>query len=411
MIFPKLNTLNGTIFIGLLVSIITACGDGYSSSSTPLATPTPSSYSYSQPMERMDGWSIDSLANHQIDVAKIETLVRAIEDNVDIVNFDSISIVRNGVLLLDENFKTELDWPDTNYGNHQLSMHSMQSVTKSFTSALVGIAIDQGYLSLNDRFFDYFGEYANIDNWSDAKNSITVEDVLTMRHGLQWDEWTYPYGDARNTQTYTQSFADPVLAVLGLPMATEPGTTFAYSTGITDCLGQMLVNATGQSIEAFAAENLFSPLGITNVLWHKTKTGHAATGYGLFLEPRSMAKFGQLFLDNGMWEGQQLLSPEWVQQTSIQQLPFPTTNPVYLEILNIGYSLHWWIEDFKMQDDRIMHTFSAEGNGGQFIFVIPELDMVVVLTGNNYTWEEDSVYGQAFTMMHDYILPAINLMH
>jgi len=384
--------------LGILLLFIFQSGCGGGKTTDQVSLP----YQYALPIQNSDGWIVGDLRDHGVEVANIESLIQTIK-NDDFVNIDSVQIIRNGVLILDENFRTQLDWPDLEYGNSQLGRHSVQSVSKSIASALVGIAIDQGYIaSLEDSFYAYFPEYTEIDNWSEAKNTITIEDVLTMRHGLEWDEWTYPYGDDRNTQSSTQAAADPVLAVLGLPLINEPGTTFAYATGFSSAVGQMLANATGQSVESFAQQNLFTPLGITNVFWHTSKTGYAETGYGLFLKPRSMSKIGQLYLNNGQWSGQQIIPESWISLSTSQQLPFRSSDTV-----DSGYGLHWWIENFKINGETF-HSYAAEGNGGQYIFVFPELELVLVFTGNNYTWEEDSVWAQPFDMIRDYILPAID---
>lgn len=386
-----------------LCLLLPACG-GSSGSSGSTDPPKQFVYKYNVPNFTDDGWQVTHLDDVGINEALITRVVQDIHDG-EFPRIDSVAIAKDGFLVLDHRFRMELDEWDEEFGNTDIDLHLMMSAWKSVVSALVGIAIDQGLIgSVDESFYSYFTEYYSFDNWSPLKDDITIADALTMRHGLEWDEWRYPYGDSRNTLTYVYSYPDVVKAVLDLPMANTPGQVFAYSSGISRALSRLVANASGRSIDDYADEYLFEPLGITRRLWTYTGEGNAKTGSGLFLTTRGMAKFGKLFLDDGWWNGQQIISPEWIELSTQPQVYIGS----FGNLENGYYAMHWWIERFYVGGEWI-DTYFAAGNGGQYIFVIPELNMVAILTGQNYSSREDfSQYAaDPFTIMREYILPAI----
>lgn len=386
-----------------LFLLLSACGGSSGSSGSSGSTDSSDQfvYEYSVPSSTDDGWQVAHLDDVGISEPIITRIVKDIH-NGDFPRIDSIAIARDGFLVLDHRFRTELDEVDEDTGNTNINFHSMQSVTKSVVSALVGITIDQGLIpGVDDSFYSYFTEYSSFDNWAPPKNDITIADVLTMRHGLEWDESTYPYSDSRNTLSYVYSFTDVVKAVLDLPMANTPGEAFAYSTGVSIAIGEMVANASGQSVEEYADEYLFEPLGITQRLWFYTSSDRANTGSGLFLTTRDMAKFGQLYLDDGWWNGQKIISSEWIELSTEKQLDDTGYE-------SIGYAMHWWTISYNIGGELVDIYFAA-GNGGQLIFVISDLNTVVIFTAHNYTWREnDEQYrDDPYAILREYILPAI----
>ena len=373
----------------------TACGSGSDSSPTPIVQ-TP--YQYQLPTQTGDGWQVGNVTDHNIDVTRLENMMNAIR-NGQFTKIDSVLIVRNNTLVFDELIRTQLGSHDSFIGNSNLSVHSVQSVTKSFASALIGIAIDKGFIaSTDEKFYDFFQNYNSFENWDEPKNQITLENVLTMQHGWQWDEWTHPYSDSRNSLgDIYRNHPDHVKGLLDLPMASTPGSTYAYSTIASVALGAVVENASQQQLEDFADQYLFGPMNITSHIWAFTPVGRAHTGGGLWINYRDMAKFGQLYLNGGSWNGEQLISSQWVEVSTQNHV-----NLNYGHSDNYGYQ--WWDKTFNLNDGRSIYSYSAQGNGGQFIYVVPELDSVIVFTGANY---DSSEMYQAVTLMSQYVLPAI----
>lgn len=266
----------------------------------------------------------------------------------------SLLIYQDGAYLT-ENYWGEFDKTDPHY---------QYSVTKSVASTLIGIAIEEGFIDgVAVKLLDFFPEYQNIQNLDERKQAITLGDLLAMRAGFQWDEWTYSYNDLRNDAVKLIRSDDLVQYMLDLPMADPPGSRFIYNSGVSILLSAILQSATGMDTETFAENYLFSPLGITSWEWERGKDNLINTGWGLHLIPRDMVKIGRLFLNNGQWDGQQLLSPQWVSEA--------TSNK------GNNYGYQWWLNGNR-------GDFSARGWGGQFIFVLPAYDMIIVTTAGNF---------------------------
>jgi CubicO group peptidase (beta-lactamase class C family) len=262
----------------------------------------------------------------------------------------SVLVVRNGTLVMEAYF----------HPYNQSRVHSLTSCSKSFLSALVGIAVDEGYLNLDDRALDFFPD-RTIGNDSPLKREITVEHLLLMRSGLDWPESSVSYNSSDNILRQMWDSPDWTQFVLDRSMATAPGTTFNYSTGDSQLLTAILEQATGVSTQQFARLRLFEPLGISSTYWRWTSApdGVAFGGGGLSLTPRAMAKFGYLYLQGGVWEGRQVVPAEWVEASVT-----PAT-----------YGYQWW---------RLAGGgYAALGFGGQRIVVVPDLELVLVITGDS----------------------------
>jgi CubicO group peptidase (beta-lactamase class C family) len=386
-----------------LVIILTwgviACGD--ENTAVVNDQPTMHGYNYSQPQQNDDGWLTSSLTEQSINQADIESLLFDVQRGL-YPGFDGLVIIRNNYLVLDVNFRASLDAADVDHGNQDLSMHSQQSVTKSIASLLIGIAKDQGYIgSINDQYLSFFPEYNDIENLSESKQAITLSNALTMRHGLNWDESSYAFSDPRNTLSAVMNTYDVVKSTLDLPMASVPGSRFAYSSGVSITLGKIVSNSTGVDVTAFADENLFLPLNIQDKYWSYTQNGTANTGYGLFLKPRDMAKIGQMVLDKGRWQGQQIVSEEWINLSTQEQSSLGQWGTT-----RIGYAMQWWTAKFMLQGSEIPAVF-ANGNGGQRIYILPTLNTVIIFTSRNYSWLTSSIREQPNDIMSNRLLGAI----
>jgi len=250
-------------------------------------------------------------------------------------------------------------------------LHSMQSVTKTITSIVIGIAITRKEFPDIDtpvlKFFDE-SKVAAID---DRKRHMKIRHLLSMTAGLDWRE-DLPYSDPNNSATLLEESSDWVKFTIDRPMAVEPGTVFNYNSGATELLSYIFSAATGKDIEEYAAKYLFAPLGIDGYYWKRTPSGLADTEGGLYLRPRDLAKIGYLFLKNGKWEGAQIVSPEWVK---LSVTPAINVSPT------VKYGLKWWL--FPYNDGSSNLVWAGSGFGGQMPIILTEYDMVVVFTGWN----------------------------
>lgn len=384
--------------ITLLASLLLASCGGGGGDTTQSTAPT-QSYNYTTPDAIGDGWQISSAAAVGIDESRITTMVRRIYSGI-YQGIDSVAIARDGKLVLYVQFRDSVGEFDDWVNNTDPERHVLHSTSKSFTSALVGIAIDQGAIaSVDVPFYDLF-HYGAYDNWDARKADMTLEDALTMRLGIEWDEWSLPYTNRQNDLVYLENNnTDWAKALLDLRMTSDPGTVFAYNTAATIAIGQALENATGMPMEDFANQHLFYPMQITTAAWWKSPTGLPVGGSGLFLKTRDMLKFGQLFIDEGVWQGQQLISPEWVAASVTRHVDVSGTTS-----LTHDYGYQWWLTDLAYKNGSTP-AYITSGYGGQYIFAMPEIDVVVAFTGQNY--EHGERIGDLYTLVEHFILDAI----
>jgi CubicO group peptidase (beta-lactamase class C family) len=347
-------------------------------------------YTYQIPTNRNDGWETAHLSSHSIDVQQIEMMVVKIKENI-FKNIHGILLVRNGKLVLEEYFPGEGFYEGTINYNWDV-LHWQASCTKSFTSALVGIAYDRGHItSLETRIQDFFPEFANI-SWINGKQNITLKHLLTMTAGLDWDEWAYSYFDPRNIHYQMSQSWYPLLFIITVPMAYQPGEMWVYNSGLSILLGGIIKNTTSLYADEFAELYLFEPLGITEYEWQILNYHTIQTGGGLILKPRDMAKFGQLYLNNGVWKGKRIISEYWVGESVKKHVARSTG----------WYGFQWWLEQHPWNGE-LVDSFYARGLGGEYIFIFTELDLVVAITaGNQYTGAEPEL-----TLINQYILPAV----
>jgi len=268
-------------------------------------------------------------------------------------------------------------------GYDSTTSHELYSVTKSFIGILVGIALEQGLVSsLDARVLDFYPG-SIFENPDPRKDAMTVQDLLSMRSGLAWEE-----GDAAYTAMYNS--LSWILYVLNLPMASEPGTEFVYCSGCSHVLSGILYQVAGQDVREFADKNLLGPLGITDYGWDVDRQGIHLGGWGMQLKPRDMAKLGYLYLHEGNWEGQQLVPREWIRQAVQSRVEVDA---------GTAYGYQWWVfPDFPGTEKG---AYSALGHAGQTIFVIPELDLLVVTTAQ--TDGHEAIY----ELIADYVIPAV----
>ena len=269
--------------------------------------------------------------------------------------------------------------------------HDVRSVTKSVVSLLLGIAIDRGLIAGVDApMLPYFPEYAELA--TPALERITLRHLLTMTAGFAWNEdlgWV-----PANTERQMYEAADPYRYVLERPLVHEPDERWVYNGGASLLLGAVLKKAVGMSLDSFARENLFEPLGIDDYTWMTLNNGDPIASGGLRLRPRDMAKLGQLVLDGGTWNGRRVVSQEWIAAS--------TTPRFDAEGLRYGY--HWWMGR-SLLGSGTFEWVAAFGLGGQRIFIVPRADLVVVVTAGLYRDESQGYYARA--ILEGSVLPAI----
>jgi len=263
-------------------------------------------------------------------------------------------------------------WWHPYYRNTDL--HSLQSVTKSVVSAIIGIAIARGDFPDLDTPVMSFFDPETIANVDARKQRLTLRHLLTMSDGLQWNE-NVPYVDPANSFAVMAKTHDWVQFTLDLPMERDPGLRFNYNSGATLILGHVFNIATGTDIEEYALKHLFKPLGIESYFWDRTPYGLADTQEGLYLSTRDLAKITQLFLQQGQWNEQEVIPKAWVSESLA---PAYTADNEGKE----SYGLAWWSGLYTVKDAE-HRAYYGKGFGGQRPILLPELGMVIVLTGWN----------------------------
>jgi CubicO group peptidase (beta-lactamase class C family) len=297
--------------------------------------------------------------------------------------------VRSGYLVLERYYG----------GFGQDDRHLVASVTKSFISALIGIAIDQGIIEgVHQSVLSFFPEFAPGAR-DYLKRRITIKQLLTMTAGFQWRT------GARNRELYIDRLRrseDWVAFILNLPVRERSFGRFQYNSAASHLLSAIITRSTGRCAQEFAAEHLFEPLGIdppasdvqhtysqadvfrnTGGGWPKDPQGNSIGGWGLYLKPRDMARFGYLYLNDGRWDGAQIIPKKWVENSVSPHTP--------------GYGYQWWLRDVKG-----VFVFSAVGQGGQHIFCIPDKDLVVVVASRlGRRWRD------RWLLLEEFVIPAI----
>ena len=371
-------------------------------------------YVYRVPDKTGDGWEPSSLVDERIDSKKIHALMRDILTR-RFENIHGVLLVRNGKLVLEEYFNgytfsfrgAEFRGERIAYGREKL--HVTASVTKSVTSALVGIAIDRGFIrDVNEPMAVFFPQYMNLID--EKKARITLEHLLTLTSGLEWNEVELWFKDPQHDLVQLFVVPDPIEYILSKRAVREPGKDWYYSGGDVNLLGEIIRKSSGLRMDAFAARYLMTPLGITDYEWDHINPDIIHASGNLKLRPRDMAKFGQLFLNGGTWKNQRVISETWTKKSTAPIVAIPKNSMLKLAAreylswaVNAGdrYGYLWWIKSYCARSVCV-DSYLADGWGGQRIIVFPSLDLVVVFTGGNYATPEP-----VHEMVREYILPAV----
>ncbi len=356
-------------------------------------------------------WPTSSAAAEGIDQDAIDSLVADIESG-DYGLVDHFLLIRHGRVIADYHFSHDYAAIAAQYDttNHQYNydhpawhpyyrdtnLHTLQSVTKSITSAALGIAIDDGLIDGVDvPVLQYFDDYEH-DVSDPRKRAINLENLLTMRSGIEWHT-EGGYGSGVHSTDFLEAADAWIQFVLDQPMDADPGTVFEYNDGVSVLIGKIIWAATGQRADRWVAERLFAPIGIADYYWKITPDGEADTEGGLYLSAHDLARIGYLFLRGGEWDGQQIISKQWVAAS---------TTPVVLDVapdndrIDVGYGYQWWVPD---HDGQRPIVYAGNGYGGQFLLVVPDYDIVAVFNGWN-------IHGgdirSTYRVLQERILPA-----
>lgn len=391
-----------------LAALLAGCGD-----SQETAEAAASSYSWPE-----DDWSVSTLEAEGLDADAINRFVADLRSGkYGLV--DQFLLIRHGRVVADEKFARDYDSiaatvrpdekigintrdPQYDYDNtafhpyyNATNLHSLQSVTKSVTSVVFGIALDDGFIeSVDTPVLPFFDGY-KFDTSDPRKAKLSLDDLLTMRSGIDWNT-EGGYQDSTHSTIGLENSDAWIQFVLDRPMDAEPGTVFEYNDGVTVLLGKIIRIATGKRIDEWAEERLFKPIGIDTYYWKVTPDGEADSMGGLYLSAHDVARIGYLFLRQGVWRDERLLSEDWVRQSVARHVP--DIEPGNAEE-DTGYGYQWWLPAQKADEP---FAYFAGGFGGQRLTVIPDLDIVAVFTG----WDIRADYGLPERTFREDVLPA-----
>lgn len=338
-------------------------------------------YQYTAPKALEDGWAVADLREKGMQTKLIELFIQQI--NKEKHQLHSMLVVQDQTILLEHYWGTQ----------SQATQHDLRSATKSITSLLVGIAIDKGFINSID---DKIGQYLTTSGLKvkkcldPRKADITIKNLITMSSGLDCNDWDRR---SKGQEDKVYKKRNWLQYFLDLPMLHDPGTQTSYCT-----MGQILAveivsQATGMPIDVFAQQYLFEPLGIEEVSWGHTskRKDILPSGKRLYMRSRDLAKIGQLLLHKGQWQGQQVVSEAWVA----------TSTKTTKRLSGLGYGFLWWNIPFEVAGTPVLAT-AAMGNGGQYIFVFPDFNLVAIFTGAAYNSKNDKL---PFAILKDIILP------
>ena len=332
------------------------------------------------PEKLEDGWNVASPTRFEANIQLLESMVHRIEAG-DYVNIHSVLVAKEGLLMLEQYFD----------GNDRNTLHEIRSATKSIGSILTGITIDRDFVqSESEPIYKYFeDDYEPADGWTDQARQVEIRHLLSMMSGYDCDD----LADDFACENAMYESHDWVQYSLDLPFAYSPGKRWAYNSSSLILVGEAVARASGLKLDAFADRYLFEPLGIKKFHWQFSQKGRPWIGGGARMIPREMAKIGQLMLNRGLWDGERLLSEEWIDKSTTKQGKTLT---------GVDYGYLWQSAQSYIGRDPVT-GFWASGNGGQYIIILPEQAMVVVFTGGNYN---SPLADQPFKILTRYILPA-----
>jgi CubicO group peptidase (beta-lactamase class C family) len=309
-------------------------------------------FSNYNPREVNDGWLLSSPENEKMDKKLIDSAYNLVYRDDRFVMARSLIIIRNGKIVAESYINNPSD----------INMYyNIQSCTKSFSSLMIGVAINDKVInSLNRKIYDIIPDIFDTDN---IKRTITLRDALTMQTGLEFD-------NSIHTLKLYQYKKNSANFVISQNRVAEPGTSMNYNDGAPQLISAVIGKLVGKSEAQYANEKLFTPLNIKDWYWESAHDGVTYGAFGLYLKPRDFAKIGLLLLQNGVWNGHRIIDSAYLEEA--------TKTQVISNYNNLPYGYYFWVHPE-------LKGFSAEGHGGQFLLVIPKKQLIVVYTAWPYT--------------------------
>ena len=317
-------------------------------------------------------------------------LDRAIADQ-RIWNQHGLVVLRNDRLVLERYFEGEDETRDAGkiHVTHTAdTMHDLRSCSKSIVGLLYGIALQQGKVPPPEApLFSAFPEYADLAG-KDGRDRLTVRHVLTMTMGTDWDESSLSYADSRNSEIAMDNAPDRYRYILERPVVDEPGAHWTYCGGATALLARMIAKGSGKTLHEFARENLFDPLGLGPTEWSVGPDGEPFAASGARMSVRDLVRIGAMMLHGGKVDGRAVVPADWVSRCITPVIGAGETR---------RYGYQWFMRDIGFGKPkgwavgRLEHMWVAQGEGGQRLFVIPALHLVVAITAGNYGREDQGI--------------------
>ncbi len=356
-----------------------------------------------------DGWAVSTPEEQGLLDAPLIILAGVVELGT-YGHIDRMVVVRNGYLVVNQRYENDYrtisrgfegalgcgegtcsddsllhqynyfhpDWHPYYQGR---DVHSLQSVTKSVSSALIGVAIRRGEIAGTEAPLLSFLDDYDIADVDQRLHRVTLDDLLTMRSGIEWHENDRPL-DETNTTLQLEYSDDWIQFTLDQPMDAAPGEKWVYNSGGSHLMSGIIRKATGYYIDEYAEQHLFGPLGIDDYHWKKTPKGFPDTEGGLYLEAEQLAKIGYLYLHGGEWDGERILPEGWAEASTSRHVDA-------VNAAGWGYGYQWWRLDTDGHD-----VWAGLGFGGQYLVVIPEYELIgVVNSWNLFGASQSSILG------------------
>lgn len=390
-------------YVSLLFVLFFLYGCDKESENVPTIVPVTSENQdtlYKIPQKLDDGLDVASADSVNISSAKLSEMIGYI-NNIEDHEIHSILIMKDNKLVLEQYFEGDtyskrLVGLSSTFTMYNYKMRQfMASVTKSITSIAAGVAFQLGYLkSVDNPLYTYYPEYADL--FTGDKRNITIKQLLNMTSGLEFDEYTYPYGDSRNDITKLFNTKDPMKFLFSKPLVTEPGKVFYYNSGSPNIIADLVSKASGKDFLYFCSQHLMNRLDINDFEFEQFNSGNYFASGGLHMRARDLLKLGYLFLNDGVWNGDRILSSDWVKK-SVEASSYPQQ---WTNATEYGY--FWW-RNRKYIDGKSFQYYYAAGWGDQYMFIVPEYNLIAIFLSGHFK----SIPISPFDLFHNYILRGV----
>lgn len=349
------------------------------------------------PAASTDQWTVASPESVGLASAALCPMVKWLDTSKE-SNVHAVLVVRHGKLVFEHYFSgSDEAWgrPLGNIAFGPEVRHDERSATKSIIALLLGIAVDRGLIkSVDEPVFSFFPKYADLR--TPEKDRITLRNLITMSAGLEWHELDIPYTSTANSEIRMDSTSDPYRYALEQPVVAPPGQIWNYNSGSTELIAAVLNKVAGKQADELARAFLIEPLGISDVEWPRNSHGNVIAAGALRLRPRDLAKIGQLVLQRGTWNGTQVVSASWIDDAMSPQIN--GLSPYF-------YGYFFWLGR-ALVDRQEMQWAAAVGLGGQRLFIVPKLDLVVAINAGLYKSPLQTLV--PITILNQYVLQAIS---